>query len=210
MRLRSVLAAAFAFLFLAGPALAGVTISFYAHRLGSKGLWVEFPHAYVVLSGDVGGKPVKVNYGFTPPVVGPSILFGKVNGVVVGADDAYVAQDTPVITIPLSDRQYSAVLAVVARWKNEPQPSYDLDTHNCVIFVREIAAASGLTVTDDDTYVRKPAAFLEDLRERNTTYLARLAGGKTDIADKDARKGGVPVAGLRTGSQRPATAIISP
>ncbi|HXC55323.1 MAG TPA: hypothetical protein VNU97_08520 [Rhizomicrobium sp.] len=175
MALRKLLALAAAFLATMSSAQAAVTISFYAHQLGSKGIWVEFPHAYVTLAGttQTGALPVKANFGFTPPVVGPSILFGKVDGTVVSAEDDYIAKDKPIFSLPLSDRQYAAVLAVVARWRNAAQPSYDLDTHNCVIFVKDIAAAVGLSVVDDDKFVRDPAAFLADLKSRNGEFLAR-------------------------------------
>ena len=157
------------------PAEAAVTISFYAHQLGSRGVWVEFPHAYVALSGtpDAGGAQVKDNYGFTPPVVGPSILFGRVDGAVVAVDDAYMAKDRPAFSLALTDRQYAAVLAVVERWREARQPSYDLDTHNCVIFVKEVAAAVGLATGVDDPFVRDPAGFLADLGSRNLAFLAR-------------------------------------
>jgi len=160
------------------PADAAVTIAFYAHQLGSKGMWVEFPHAYVALSGtpDAGGAPVKDNYGFTPPVVGPSILFGRVDGAVVAVDDAYMAKDRPAFSLALTDRQYAAVLAVVERWREARQPSYDLDTHNCVIFVKEVAAAVGLATGVDDPFVRDPAGFLADLDSRNLAFLARSSG----------------------------------
>jgi hypothetical protein len=175
---RKLFAAAIALLCVAVPAHAAVTIAFYAHQLGSKGIWVEFPHAYITLNGrpDAGGQTVRANYGFTPPVVGPSILFGKVNGEVIGADDAYVAKDTPVFSFALTDKQYVAVIGVITRWQHAPQPSYDLDTHNCVIFVKEIAAAVGLATSDDNPFVRDPAKFLADLKSRNDAALGRLAG----------------------------------
>lgn len=175
MLARKLIGAALVLLCLAAPAQAAVTIAFYAHQLGSKGIWVEFPHAYITLNGqpDAGGQTIKANYGFTPPVVGPSILFGRVNGEVIGADDAYVAKDTPAFSFPLTDKQYVAVIDVIKRWQNAPQPSYDLDTHNCVIFVKEIAAAVGLTTTPDDPFVRDPAAFMADLKARNTAFLER-------------------------------------
>ena len=181
MRTRTRLWAAIALVLTILPAQAAVTISFYAHQLGSKGLSVEFPHAYVVLTGtpDQGGLAVKANYGFTPPVVGPSILFGRVDGEVAAVDDAYIAKDQPVFSFPLTDKQYAAVLAVVERWRSAPQPSYDLDTHNCVIFVKEVAAAVGLGTTDDMAFVRDPARFLADLRTRN---LALLAAGSRQFA----------------------------
>jgi hypothetical protein len=175
---RKLFGAAITLLCLAAPAHAAVTIAFYAHQLGSKGIWVEFPHAYITLNGrpDAGGQTVKANYGFTPPVVGPSILFGRVNGAVIAADDAYVAKDTPVFSFPLTDKQYVAVIDVIKRWQDAPQPSYDLDTHNCVIFVKEIASAVGLATAEDNPFVRDPAKFLADLKSRNETALARLAG----------------------------------
>ncbi|HEX4304149.1 MAG TPA: hypothetical protein VHZ78_15235 [Rhizomicrobium sp.] len=168
----------FALVVAAAPCAAAVTISFYSHHLGSKGLWVEFPHAYVTLTGttEVGALPVKANFGFTPPVVGPSILFGKVDGAVVSAQDDYIAADTPHFSLALSDKQYAAVLAVVAKWQNAPQPSYDLDTANCVIFVKAIATAVGLSVSDEAKFVRDPKGFLEDVKSRNTQFLARAGG----------------------------------
>lgn len=177
--LRRIAAVVLAFVSVAVPAGAAVTISFYAHKLGNKGLWVEFPHAYVTLVGTVGNAPVKANFGFTPPVVGPSVLFGKVDGVVIGADDAYVAKDTPVFSFPLTDRQYAAVLAVAERWRSAKQPSYDIDSRNCVTFVRDIAAALGMTTTDDATFIRDPAGFLADLKSRNQAFLGRF--GRLDV-----------------------------
>ena len=178
MTVRKMLGAIFALVLAGAPAQAAVTMSFYAHQLGSKGVWVEFPHAYVVLTGtpDAGGPAVKANFGFTPPVVGPSILFGRVEGEVDSVDDAYIAKDTPYLTMPLTDRQYTAVLAVVKRWRDYPQPSYDLDTHDCVIFVRDIAEAVGLKASEDVRFVRDPAAFMADLRTQNMALAATPSG----------------------------------
>jgi hypothetical protein len=177
MLVRRLYGAALALLLLTMPAHAAVMIAFYAHKLGNKGFWVEFPHAYIALNGraDAGGPVIKGNYGFTPPVVGPAILLGRVNGAVIGADDAYVAKDTPAFSLPLTDKQYVAVIEVIKRWQNAPQPSYDLETHNCVTFVKEIAAAIGLNTTEDNTFVRDPAGFLADLKTRNIQTLARWA-----------------------------------
>lgn len=98
---------------------------------------------------NAGGPAVKANFGFTPPVVGPDVLFGWTDGVVIGADDAYVAKDTPYLTFPLTDKQYATVLAVADRYRNYPQPSYEIDKRNCVLFVKDIASALGLSVSDD-------------------------------------------------------------
>ena len=172
---RALLAIAFALLCTTGSQ-AAVTISFYAHHLGNRGFWVEFPHAYVTLVGtpNAGGPPVKANFGFTPPVVGPDVLFGWVDGVVIGADDAYVAKDTPYLTFPLTDRQYAAVLDVANRYRNYPQPSYEVDKRNCVLFVKDVALALGLSVGDDPKFVREPELFMADLQERNAALVARM------------------------------------
>jgi hypothetical protein len=173
------LLAALIFLAASAPARAAVVISFYAHHLSSAGFWVEFPHAYVTLVGttEVGTLPVKANFGFTPPVVTPAILLSRVEGAVVSAKDDYIAADQPKFSFPLTDKQYGAVLAVVERWRTAPQPSYEIDTHNCVIFVKEIAVAVGLAVSDDQRFVREPNDFLDDVRTRNAAFLTRVNGG---------------------------------
>jgi hypothetical protein len=176
-------------------AQAAVTIAFYAHHLGSKGLWVEFPHAYVTLTGttEVGALPVKANFGFTPPVVGPDALFGWVDGAVVGADDDYVAKDTPYLTFALTDKQYATVLAVAARYRNYPQPSYEIDKRNCVLFVKDVAAALGLSVSDDERFVREPGQFMADLKTRNAETVARIGVRPTRTI---ASYGQTPAAGM--------------
>ena len=75
--------------------------------------------------------------------------------------------------MPISDAQYRAVRAVVQRWDQHPQPSYQLDQHNCVIFVKEIAQAVGLTASDDQKFVRNPSEFLDDLEQRNASLIAQ-------------------------------------
>jgi hypothetical protein len=174
MPLRALLAIAFQLLGATG-AYAAVTIAFYAHHLGSRGLWVEFPHAYVTLNGttEVGALPVKGNFGFTPRVVGPDVFFGWTNGVVIGADDKYVAKDTAAFSMPLTDKQYATVLAVAQRYRDYPEPSYEIDQRNCVLFVKDVAAALGLSVSDDPKFVREPELFMADLRERNVGLIAR-------------------------------------
>jgi hypothetical protein len=166
------------------PAQAAVTISFYAHHLSSAGFWIEFPHAYVTLIGttETGALPVKANFGFTPPVVTPAILLGPVNGAVVSAKDDYIAADRAKFAFPLTDKQYAAVLAVVEKWRSRPQPSYELDTHNCVIFVKDIAVAVGLEVSDDPRFVRNPNDFLDDVRARNAVFLTHANGSHAEPA----------------------------
>ncbi len=58
------------------------------------------------------------------------------------------------------------------RWRNWPQPSYDIDARNCVIFVKEVAQAVGLQVSDEKGFVRAPIEFLIDVAQRNAAFLA--------------------------------------
>ncbi len=168
LRLRRLLLAVLLLFVLAPGARAEVVLTFYSHHLGTYGLDIAFPHAFIVLGGTVGpnNKPVKANFGFTAPTVGPAILWGSVEGSVVSMQDDYIAASQPHFSLPISDQQYHAVLAVVDHWRNYPQPSYNLDTHNCVTFVKEIAVALQLPASDDPKFIRSPKEFLEDLHLR--------------------------------------------
>jgi len=169
------------FLFaLASGACAEVTLTFYSHHLGTYGFGIAFPHAHVVVTGTTAadGKPVKANFGFTAETISPSILWDWVEGAVVSMPDDYIAMSQPHLSLPISDEQYRAVLAVVDRWRKYPQPSYNLDTHNCVTFVREIAIALRLPASNNVKFVRSPKEFLEDLRSRTSKTNRIVAAGK--------------------------------
>jgi len=158
----------------AAPAQAAVTITFYSHHLSSDGLNINFPHAFFTLTGTTSdGKPVKANYGFTAVSVTPAILWSRVDGEMASTGDGYIAEGKPHLSLVLSDAQYGAVLQVTRTWASWPQPSYDLDTHNCVTFIKEIALASGLSVGNDKKFVRDPDAFLSDVAIRNAALLAQ-------------------------------------
>ncbi len=51
--------------------------------------------------------------------------------------------------------------------------SYEIDTHNCVIFVKEIAVAAGLAVSNDRRFIHAPGDFLEDVAVRNAAITGR-------------------------------------
>jgi len=160
------------------PARAEVTIAFYSHNLRLlDGLSTDFPHGFVLLSGTTGdGAPVKANLGFSATNIFINVLWEKVHGSMDESPlpDGYVEDATRHFAFPLSDAQYRAVVAVAERWRSAPQPSYDIDTSNCVIFVKEIAIAAGLAVSDDVKFVRKPREFLEDAAMRNASFLAQF------------------------------------
>ena len=168
------------FFALASGACAEVTLTFYSHHFGTYGFGITFPHAYVVLSGTTGAdaKPVKANFGFTAQTISPSILWEPVEGYVISMPDDYIAMSKLHLSLPISDEQYRSVLAVVDRWRKYPQPSYTLDKHNCVTFVKEIAIALRLPASNDVKFIRSPREFLEDLQLRTSKTNRIVATGR--------------------------------
>lgn len=158
-------------LLLAAPALAAVRIDFY-----SRDTDVRFPHALVALQGTTAdGAPIDANYGFTPYSLTPLALLGPVDGHVVSVEPDYLLRARLHFSMVLDDDEYARVMAVVERWRARPQPSYSLDTANCVTFVAEIAAALGLDVSDLARFVRRPTSFLRAAAARNGDWLAARA-----------------------------------
>jgi len=165
---------------LASAASAEVTLTFYSHHFGTYGLGVTFPHAYVRLSGTTkaDAKPVNANYGFTAQTISPSIMWEPVEGFVISMPDDYMAMSQPHLSLPISDEQYRSVIAIVDRWRKYPQPSYNLDSKNCVTFVREIAIALRLPASNDVKFIRSPREFLEDLQLRTSKTNRIVARGR--------------------------------
>lgn len=156
---------------LAGPtaAPAAVEIVFKSRAFGET-----FPHAFVVLSGtiDATGERVETNYGFTVRhQIGPSVLFGPVQGHVIREPRDYAASGRPHFSLTLSDEEYGRVIALVARWRALPQPSYELNRRNCVTFVAEIATTLGLDAVPDRATRTRPQAFLERVRQANAAVI---------------------------------------
>lgn len=159
-----------AFLLWSGAAHGAVEISFHSRAFGSS-----FPHGLIVLRGtlDGSGERVDANYGFTVRhQIGPSVLFGAVQGTVMSETDDYVAGTTRHFALTLSDDQYRLVMNVVERWRALPQPSYRLDRRNCVTFVAAVASALGLEALPDRATIRRPHAFLERVLRRNRDRIA--------------------------------------
>ena len=179
-RVRQFLLTALFFFALASGAYAEVTLTFYSHHFGTYGYGIAFPHAHVGLSGTTGpgAKPVKANFGFTAQTISPSILWDSVEGAVLSMPDDYMARGQPELSLTISDEQYRAVLAVVDRWRKYPQPSYNLDKHNCVTFVREIAVAVRLPASNNVKFIHSPKEFLEDLQLRASKSNRIVARGK--------------------------------
>lgn len=152
----------------ATPGWAAVSITFYSKELGAS-----FPHAFVILEGtlDRGGPRIEEDYGFTAKTISPAILWGKVTGeVITDHTVGYVKGSDRHFTVILSDSEYDRVMATIERWRTARQPSYDLDKHNCVHFVAELAAAIGMT-PDTRKLMKKPRSFLETLTAQNRAWL---------------------------------------
>jgi hypothetical protein len=176
--LRRGLAAIALFLAIALPARAAVTMDFYSHEfaLVARGGNTYFPHGFALLSGTLeDGTPVSANLGFTARNIFINVLWEKITGEMdpTPLPTGYVEGAERRFSLTLTDAQYRAVLAVADKWRNWPQPSYDIDEHNCVIFVKELAEAVGLSVSADKKFVRDPIGFLKDVAMRNAALLAQ-------------------------------------
>jgi hypothetical protein len=178
---------------------AAVTIDFYSHKLAmAPGLNTYFPHGFVLLSGTTSdGTPVKANFGFTAVSININVLWERIEGELDPSPlpDGYIDGAVHHFSFPLSDAQYRAVLAVADKWRNTPQPSYDMDEHNCVLFVKDVAMAAGLSVSDDKKFIHTPGDFLDDVELRNAAFLttrgivyrAGTAATKTDAGALEQR-----------------------
>jgi hypothetical protein len=167
------------------PASAAVSITFYSKELGAS-----FPHAFVIVEGnlDRGGPRIDEDYGFTAKAISPAILWGKVAGeVITDHSVGYVKGSDRHFTLALTDAEYDRAMATVARWRAARQPSYDLDRHNCVHFVAEIAASIGLAA-DTRRFVKKPRSYLEALTEANRPRLEARGAVLHRLAPVPARK----------------------
>jgi hypothetical protein len=148
---------------------AAVRITFYSKELGTS-----FPHAFVTMDGSLerGGQRIEVDYGFTAKTVSPAILFGHVAGEVISDHGAsYIRSSDKHFSLSLTDEDYDKVMATVARWRALKQPSYDLDTRNCVHFVADIAASLGMKADTPKKLMKKPRSWLNMVTEANRPWL---------------------------------------
>jgi hypothetical protein len=159
---------AFLLLGWAAPSFAEVQVHFQSKDLAST-----FPHAFVRLTGTdpATGQLIDTNYGFTPTSTGPGILMGPVRGMIQTVDPVYVSRSDLHFTLPLSDEQYRTVLAIVEKWRTAPQPSYRLNSRNCVHFVAEVATALGLHAPEAKGLMKKPKSFLRKVTNDNLALI---------------------------------------
>ncbi len=168
-------------IFGAAPAWAAVTITFWSHELGNS-----FPHAFFTLRGvpDAGGAPVDVNYGFTAKSVSPKILMGTVAGRLDVSKPGYIAGSDAQFSLVLTDAQYSQMLALAAAWDEKTGDGrYNLNSRNCVHFVKEAARLAGLIGLDQPKLMKKPRSYLKAVAAANTGHVTVLdVHGKAYLA----------------------------
>lgn len=145
-----------------------VEVSFYSKEFGSS-----FPHAFVRVKGTVDrtGERVDTNYGFTAKTISPAILMGSVAGEIVTSKPAYVAASDRHFAFLLSDSEYDKLLATVEKWRSGKQPSYNLNSRNCVFFVAEVAAALGMKAETPKALMKKPRSYVQSLLSANRAWL---------------------------------------
>lgn len=145
-------------LLFAMPAHAAVTMTFWSHEFGNT-----FPHAFFTLRGtpDAGGPPIDTSYGFTAKTLTPAILFGTVAGKLeIGARGNILGSDAR-FSVVLSDPQYARVRALAAAWDAKTGDGrYNLNSRNCIHFVKEAARTIGLTGLDHPKLMKRPRSYL--------------------------------------------------
>lgn len=122
-----------------------------------------FPHAFVTLRGtpDAGGPPIDTSYGFTVKTLTPKILLGTVAGKLEIGERGNIARSDARFSVVLTDDQYARVRALAAAWDPKDGDSrYNLNTRNCVHFVKEAARTIGLTGLDHPTLMKRPRSYL--------------------------------------------------
>lgn len=161
------------------PAQAAVTITFWSHEFGN-----DFPHAFFMLRGvpDAGGPPVEINYGYTAATITPAILFGRVPARIDVAKPGYMRGSDAQFSMTLTDAQYREMLSLVAEWAH-PDVDYDLNTRNCVHFVKEAARRLGLSGVDHPRLMKKPRSYVKAVAAANAGRVTVIGqGGKDYLA----------------------------
>lgn len=148
---------------MSSAARADVSVTFFSHEFGSS-----FPHAFFTMKGELGnGQKVDDAHGFTAINVSPGILWGSVNGIVKAPPTKYIAESDAAFTVNINDAQYRKLMAHVAKWKNIPQKSYNLNKRNCVHFVEDAIKLLGYKTNPKTKYRKKPTSFMKEIMTLN-------------------------------------------
>jgi len=141
-------------------------IGFFAHAMGlGPSGFLYFPHAFVLIERDTDLGAATESYGFTAASQNLSVLLHSGPGAVRGLDPTYTSVSQRLLTVAVTDAQYTRLRQVVAAWSTPPGGVYRLRGHNCITFVAEIAASIGLR--SPDPLGLDPRRYLERLRAAN-------------------------------------------
>jgi hypothetical protein len=168
----------------AGAAQAGTTVSFYSHGwgVGVNG-FLYFPHAFVVIrrATTPDAAPQVESYGYTAAsVYDPTVIMRPSRGVVEQPNETYRKHATLHFTVEISDDQYRALRERVSFWGASTSPLYNLNGHNCISFVADLATTIGLQIPDAGG--RDPDRFLEGVKRLNAGRLTEAAAGQAVVA----------------------------
>ena len=116
-------------------------------------------------------KGQKRTFGFTVPRECPLLVISR-----------HLQCKQPCPLYPNSDRESGFPQSVMPLhpWRKYSQPSYNLDSKNCVTFVKEIAIALRLPASNDAKFIRDPRGFLEDLQLRTSKTNRIVATARPD------------------------------
>ncbi len=91
-------------------------------------------------------------------------------GEVIPEDPVYLKKSTLHFTLQITEAEYQALRAMAAKWAAPGAPLYNLDGHNCITFVAELATALGLKIPPPSG--RDPGKFLDGVRRLNADRLS--------------------------------------
>lgn len=173
LRFLTHLAALFALMW-SGPALADVQLHF--HSFTGSTLFGRYPHAFIVLDGELAsnGRKVNENYGFTAKEISIAILNGPVKHDILVEKQKYIKTTNRHFTMTITDDQYRAIVREMKAWRDAPGKYYDLDKRNCIHFVGRMAEIVGLEVEYPGTMLRKPKDWLNHIARLNPQLNATL------------------------------------
>lgn len=153
-------------------AAAAVDITF--HSFNGSVLAGRYPHTFVSMEGTLNdGTAVKENFGFSARSASLAVLNGPVEHMILVEEEKWLRKTNRHFTLPMSDRQYRAVRALVESWRNAPGKYYDLETRNCIHFVGEIGRIMGLDINYPDKLLRKPKSWLNYISRLNPEIVAQ-------------------------------------
>ena len=157
------------------PATADARVMLLFHSFNGSLFGGRYPHTFIELSGtlDGDGRVIHENYGYTGNGSAMQALAGPMPGTIHVEDEPYLKSTNVHFAVPISDAQYFAIRQEVERWRNGPESTYNLETHNCVNFVARIAEMVGLNSPVPKNLEKKPKAWLNYLTGLNPQLHAK-------------------------------------